>query len=967
MVYSSRQPPQLLPGEENLKDAIQAAPLHPSEGLPETARLDYSAAFLVPYDRPVRHIAVITEDSLSTLRLDYAKFVNYEGLRGNDKTWGLRFTASSESLFAGSEWSAMPSESTEATSVFEHSRSGSISSQRFDFSSTFQKPQTISEPPPQRTELGDFEVEEPMEEEIPSKDLQQTIGSGQTKALEFLIENSPETWKKSNFAWIEEMLEMGYDAQEVAELLVEKARDSPWIYSEKHEDPTSNLKVDWHNDSCPHASLTEAADEPAPSDETESLPPASSIASSTEISDVASTVEKLCGLGGIFPWSRYANDCSGQASFDLDRQEVSLSLHPSWKNLHEVMHNLCCAASLLQEAHLCCDSFTVLVRKGSPRVKMVRILFSYLMDLCETIEAVTNPEKKKGWNVTDPELQRHYSEFCWLFFDPAPRFRRKIEPGAQLHVFCLIVQTLAVGLLSYSQAHITPLRPSFLDTDIQSIRLLGHEKLGSSSDILAEPVRLSCISDMLQGRVLVFRFAEMEAANPRPLLTAFPEDILSTWGPGCYLTVPGRETQGELYAMRIKGGTITASNGHESMLHWYPTIWLQIPDQKFRKDEETVIGADTGALTTIKENCPKTEREMFDQCNGIFSHLGTQPSHLQLIEHQIMAQLALPNAGTVQYGQVYRPIPATTIKEAELNQINPSYTFLNSFWGLQVSFCTGVAKRVRMRELIADMLSVYVARGRPRPSWFQHEKTEIIDAFRDEENKINLEQWLAQRPQNHQDYLWDAMREIIDLLKVTGIDKSGALSIAWVIPDRQAQCLRVECERESYWAKVLTDSSYCATFAYFTSACLETEQIKCTGPTASWPLKTPVLSTAVSLHQKEKRPVPVTQLEFQKDDLYFIGKSKLRLQVKVEKMPKNDGVRLLLLRNKPLTIPSQISRRMSSKGPKRLREKTDGNAPAHPVLILTGNHLFGFTRFSSVHTHSSDVSLTNTPAVMSRN
>ncbi|KAK7550640.1 hypothetical protein IWX50DRAFT_614005 [Phyllosticta citricarpa] len=818
MVYSSRQPPQLLPGEENLKDAIQAAPLHRSEGLPETARLDYSAAFLVPYDRPVRQLAVITEDSLSTLRLDYAKFVNYEGLRGNDKTWGLRFTASSESLFAGSEWSATPSESTEATSVFEHIRSGSISSQRFDFSSAFQKPQIISEPPPQRAELGDFEVEEPMEEESPSKDLQQTIGSGQTKALELLIENSPETWKNSNFAWIEEMLEMGYDAQEVAALPVEKARDSPWIYSEKHEDPTSNLKVDWHNDSCPHASLTEAADEPAPSDETESLSTASSIASSTERSDVASTVEKLCGLGGIFPWSR----------------------------------------------------FTVLVHKGSPRMKMVRILFSYLVDLCETIEAVTNPEKKKGWNVTDPELQRHYSEFCWLFFDPAPRFRRKIEPGAQLHVFCLIVQTLAVGLLSYSQAHITPLRPSFLDTDVQSIRLLGHEKLGSSSEILAEPVRLSCISDMLQGRVLVFRFAEMEAANPRPLLTAFPEDILSTWGPGCYLTVPGRENQGEL----------ASSNG---------------------------------------------------------------PARLAQCRNRVVWT------------------------EAELNQINPSYTFLDSFWGLQVSFCTGVAKRVRMRELIADMLSVYVARGRPRPSWFQHEKTKIIDAFRDEENKINLEQWLAQRPQNHQDYLWDAMREIIDLLKITGIDKSGALSIALVIPDRQAQCLRVECERESYWAKVLTDSSYCATFAYFTSTCLETEQIKCTGPTASWPLKTPVLSTAVSLHQKEKRPVPVTKLEFQKDDLHFIGKSKLRLQVKVEKMPKNDGVRLLLLRNKPLTIPSHISRRMGSKGPKRLREKTDGNAPAHPVLTLTGNHLFGFTRFSSVHTHSSDVSLTNTPAVMSRN
>ncbi|KAK8186209.1 hypothetical protein BC567DRAFT_215349 [Phyllosticta citribraziliensis] len=472
---------------------------------------------------------------------------------------------------------------------------------------------------------------------------------------------------------------------------------------------------------------------------------------------------------------------------------------------------------------------------------------------------------------------------------------------------------------------------------------------------------------MLQGHVLVLRSVEMEAPTSRPHLLGLPEDILSTWGPGCYLTVPGREVEEELYAMRIKGGTIMASDGDESLFHWYPTICLQISDRRFHKGQEITIGARSGSLTTIKENCPKIEREMFDQCNEIFNHFGTEPSHLELIEHQAMVQITAPQTN-FQYGQVYRPIPATTIKEAELARIKPSYPFLESFWGLQVSFCTGVAKRVRMRELIADLLSAYVARAMPSPWWFDAEKASIIEAFRDSDNTIHLKQWLEENPQDRQEFLWSAIRGIVDLLKITGIAKDGSLSIAWVLPDpeREAQCLRIECERESYWAKVLTDSRYCATFAYLTSNCLETDQIKCTGPTPSWPLTTPVLSTAVSLHQTEKRAVPINRLEFQKDDLYFIGKSKLRLQVKVEKMPEDDSTRLVLLRTMPWTIPSEMSRRMRSNGPKRLREKTDGRAPAHPVLTLAENHHFGLTHFRFTHASSSDVAVATVPAYQSR-
>ncbi|KAK8175731.1 hypothetical protein IWX90DRAFT_412250 [Phyllosticta citrichinensis] len=924
LVYTSRLPPRLLPGETKLKNAIQATPFDPSDSLRATARLDYSTEFLVPYDRPVRKIAQVTEDSLTTLLLDYISVENLEPSLSKDaKTTKIHYLDPKLSLQAGFDGSKTPLENPQASIVFGYSRSGSISSQSFAFPSASQVPKVHPEGPRPRSTLNNFDLPEFFGGETGTEYIQSIVDSGDIQTLTFLIENQPKTWKNSNFAWTEEMLEMGYRAEEVAELLVEKAHDSPWIYFQQQEDPTANIEKDWHMDSCPHADLTEAFDETEPSNDTEDFLRAPSVASSTESSDVMSVVHR---------------------SIWTDK-------------------------SLLQEARLCCNSFTVLVLPGGTFVHMVRIPFFDLVNLRNAFSAMMMPHKTmEESEATENRLKRLNFSILRLLFGPSANVVSRLRIASTLEQCCLTVQMLAIGILSYTQAHITPLRPSFLDTDIQSFRLLGHQELSSHPKILAELIRLSCISDMLQGHMLVFRVAETEALTFRPHLSGFPDDILSTWGPGCYLTVPGREAKQELYAMRIKGGTIMASDGDESLFHWYPTICLQISDRRFRKGQQIIIGAGTGALTATKGNCPKVEEEMFDQCNEIFNHFGTRPSHLQLIEHQATVQIAPPQTNFT-YGQVYRPVPATTIKEAELARIKPSYPFLESFWGLQVSFCTGVAKRVRMRELIADLLSAYVARAMPIPWWFEAEKTDIIEAFRDIDNNIHLKQWLEVNPQDRQDFLWSAIRGIIDLLKITGIDKDGSLAIAWVLPDpeREAQCLRIGCGHESYWAKVLTDSRYCATFAYLTSNCLETDQIKCTGPTPSWPLTTPVLSTAVSLHQTEKRAVPINRLEFQKDDLYFIGKSRLRLQVKVEKMSEDDIIRLVLLRTMPWTIPAEMSRRMRSKGPKRLREKTDGRAPAHPVLILAENHHFGLTHFSFTHASPSDVAVATVPAYPTRN
>ncbi|KAK4206318.1 hypothetical protein QBC37DRAFT_244816, partial [Rhypophila decipiens] len=49
-----------------------------------------------------------------------------------------------------------------------------------------------------------------------------------------------------------------------------------------------------------------------------------------------------------------------------------------------------------------------------------------------------------------------------------------------------------------------------------------------------------------------------------------------------------------------------------------------------------------------------------------------------------------------------------TLKHHRLQQEDDSLIgFLEDLWGVQVSFCTGVARRVPLREMIADLLPVF--------------------------------------------------------------------------------------------------------------------------------------------------------------------------------------------------------------------------------------------------------------------
>ena len=72
-------------------------------------------------------------------------------------------------------------------------------------------------------------------------------------------------------------------------------------------------------------------------------------------------------------------------------------------------------------------------------------------------------------------------------------------------------------------------------------------------------------------------------------------------------------------------------------------------------------------------------------------------------------------------------------------------------------------------------------------------------------------------------------------LQHTGLDRKDAtLVIAWPQEGDIERGLKIPCKAQTCWAQVIADAEDCATFAYVTPKCLETNHVKCRGSLRAW-------------------------------------------------------------------------------------------------------------------------------------
>lgn len=807
----------------------------------------------------------------------------------------------------------------------------------------------------------------PFTENINLSIMKEALASEDVHLLkQFLAKNFPQV-AQDEYSWLIELDAMGYSMGDIAELLCEQANDSPWIFFELTTSARSEINNDFHVPNCAHQKRKNTARPLVPigmfsQSEDKNIPSSNRI---TE--NLIRALSEFCGLAGIAPISRDLSTWNGKATFCAGNSTSYITYGPLGENdvdkhnlafrILAALQGFCKAVSHVQEANCCCDCFTILrlvIRNRHPNVvEMVRVDFGLACQLLSKLQNLLSSneiDNSQLWtcgmtaiktlSVLGISYEINSKE------DVKQKKRESVEgdeTSEMLHLCSLAVQFLCLGFFSYSQAHCGTMQPFFLDTPQKKVVLQGSkEDPGDAWQIETQLVDLTCIGEMVQNSVIVFSTSNEQ--NSRRMLPenfkldflGFPEDMIDTWGPGEFIGKASKASDNLLFAIGLGGGIITVANSEDQKFHWSRNAIRDTDTLRhFEPDTKLLVGA----TVTFNDTCPMDEGQFWLNSEECLENLGVFEGYWEAAERQ--AGIQTGQYINLAYFQTWAKIPATTIKKVQLalpdNHLLP---FLQSNWGLQVSCCTGIGRRVSLCELIADVMPAFVDSLFPIPKLWESLKQDhnIIQAFQSND----LQQWLGNLDDECQQLVAVIIRYILSVLTYTGVDSKGEnFRIAWVRKNKPFQCFKLSCQKKNYWARILADSGDCATFAYVTSKCLETVSLKCRGSIAMWHNESILLETAVCRHISDQT-VPnfsSTPWILKHKDRYSMGKLNSPLLVTVDRENLNINPRLLV---NPSKIPTAVAIRLSSKRffkplqpLQRLRERQSRDGQAETVVVLT--------------------------------
>jgi len=798
-------------------------------------------------------------------------------------------------------------------------------------------------------------------------DLTKALANHDYNKTQWLLEQCFDRVATGEYAWLAELKKLDYSPLEITDELLERAILGPWILEPFTPLISPAFDPEFHLPRCAHFFCGQVGGPYA--GEGSNIEALSKDANATgPVLSAKESIEYYCGLAGTRPAPEGSAEIElGAVAFaeDCSAAEVTLVGPKDNSAVLQVLENLEHAAGALQRLGGCCNTLTflyVVEEDPKPFVELHNIPFSVIRRLRDCTE------HQQTSNGGDEVLKLVHEIMPFLRLSGDTWDRRWVSTDAYAYIISLAAQFLALALLSYAQAHCGPIMPFFLDTPLKSILLKGNGRPPNFIshgakfisplpvlDISGSLVELTCMGEMIGEPIFVFRSVDPEPDGPNTNppsrertppakfdLLGCAEDILDTWGPG-KLTEESNSDLDLLVSVSVGGGIITSilqSDGQEQQqLHWSPGMRPRGETKPFDRSEKLRVGA----AIVQNERCTANPSAGLHKALFMLEDLGTSPSYWELAERELGLGLhgggQVGLAAAVSFNQTWVKMGGTTRKAAMLRQ--PIYvTDLESLFGVQVSVCTGIARRVRLRDLLADILPAYVAGIVTKPAlWASLTKGHnLLDALRGSDLRI----WLESLDHDHQTAFECLVSAVLHLLRDTGIDrKNQNFAVACIQPSMPFQCFKIPCTKENYWARMLTDSEETATFAYVTTQCLETERIHCRGAGASWKNSAALLWTAVSYCEKRLAVAEGDEVkdrwELKHSDAYLIGRPDAALSVQVDRPDANKEPRLLASLS---TVPSEYLYRIFRKGrpgkPRRLREMKFFDQSAESVVVLVG-------------------------------
>ncbi|KAJ6783289.1 hypothetical protein PWT90_02196 [Aphanocladium album] len=449
---------------------------------------------------------------------------------------------------------------------------------------------------------GSLVVQDPTQPQTPVTRLTTALKRGDGPAVHNLLENHfqdiTQDSAQADYAWLVGFEELGQTRSEIAQILLDDARNSPWVLLDAppQHDPTLVVDVQKHLPGCVHLMPWPSPDSESPQDFAEN---SQQFATSQQ-----SHIQTLCGLAGITPSTTAQENWNGVVMFeDKTVASVTYTHEDVSRVVSRVKHILELFLNALhyaQSVNLCCQSFTILreetQRPDTAVVDLYRIEFSQVKAILDEAEDIT-----MGENTTYTKASAAEAFLAGLFPGQTFSDSQTSDFLNDLQLYCLSAQILTVGFLSYIQSHAGPLHPDFLDTPVTKLKLFGAHSFSDQPSIEVSLRELTSLGDMLRSPVLVFGTAKSSTKLPvgqQPFtdseakydVMASSEDIVDTWGPAQFLEPRNErinktdDNEGSSRmtpsAIQICGGVIFAAKEASNSFHWSATA----SSEEFRHD-----------------------------------------------------------------------------------------------------------------------------------------------------------------------------------------------------------------------------------------------------------------------------------------------------------------------------------------------------------------------------------------------
>ena len=783
--------------------------------------------------------------------------------------------------------------------------------------------------------------------------LREAVGRFDVQAVEDLLTQAFNDVARDGFNWLPELVEMGYGYQDIAKLLVDEKK-SPWIFIEPIDISNAGYIMHHHLAFCVHQGGDKVTFSPRLINEDEATHHIGKCHTSdlTEMDSIKRQVATSCGLAGVIPdrqrWISsvvFDGDDSPIASvaYGLELSHHTSAIQDCLLRVEAALKGLVDIVSWLQRNGLCCNSFTILKLSAEIRpVELIQVPFSLISLLVWEVSYLRSSERDRRIINSALEVAQEILDLVYGVErdGTTPPYLNNLDlksaERTTVHNCALATQSLCLGLLSYSNAHAGPIKPFFLSRALKRVQLLGIEtRVPNKQCLSADLVELTCFGQMIGSAVVAFTCTEMPAHARKYDLLASPEDLVDTWGPGRFVKGLSSTKVEELYAIEIGGGVIRPTAEDATRFHWEKGILdYEVLSTQFDSHTKILIAA-----TRFNKSCPLDQSRSWPVCNPFMENLGTGPDYWRLAEIQAGSQAG--QYVMLQFNSTWVKQGGITLKDRQLNATPETIDlpFLESLLGLQVSLCTGVARRVPVREMLADVMEAYVAKRLPVPTLWNDllDNHKIVDSFQGP----HMETWFHNLSTELQTLVVRIVRYILSILGDTGYNEQrDELVIACPFPEDPFRCFRIPCEEDQHiWTRALADSETCATFAYITPKCWdEPNGLKCQQTcVAKWRHRVVSLDTAVFQHKCHREPQDQTLTWILKPGIpYWIGKPSSSLRAKVLEPTTQLDMRLSITRS---LIPENIRRRISRFNGipiHRIREKQQNvEFNAAPVLILT--------------------------------